>query len=146
MADEREKRIRQLAWVSHARKERDRVVALMPMEIRPWIVFLDNAESSSLGAIYWGIAKGVRESRLEVESLTDAVRRYRWPETDAIWFHRLSNECGAICVKLQLLTRDAESLHGLLGPDFLFMERTGQFGFCYEEAEDGVFLRHWGLS
>lgn len=130
MSDERRKRIEHLAWLARARKRRSSIFDLIPADIRPVLAFLERDESGVLGEAYWRLVNDALKNRLRGRLLQDALGQCAWPSSNVVWFHRYSDECGAMVVNVQWLAKNVDRLQCALAPDVLFMHRDGNFGFA----------------
>ena len=140
---ERSRRSAELAWKSRANKARK--------EIIPKLAglgeydFLDMKESIELGGRFWREVQNL--PYIETTDFPKAFETFSRldPNKLLLWFHRFTDEAGAIVAKLGPLARQIMNLRREFGPDVLVAAYDFQFGLCFEEEENDSHLRLWGL-
>lgn len=147
MTEAQRKRIRQLAWQSKAinsRKHVAEILTLCGQSINDY-QFVNEEQTQDFGETFWSKAKSSEEVDVtEFSQCFSLLREERWPRNVVVYLHCKARESGAIQIAVTNLLRSAGCLQSRLGPDFLFMDPKGKFGFCYEEGETHHVYRTWG--
>lgn len=142
MSTRSSERVSEIAWKRKADEIRSK---LIPKLLRlDDFEFLDKKLTAEMGCQFWSIVEKIMYvDPNELEMALNALSR-RNQNDRVLWFHRYTNETGAIVVTLSTFLYQMESLRAEFGPDILVAGLSFEYGLCFEEGESGSYLRWWG--